>query len=106
MNVLLRAQVEAKNVVQSVIEKTHYWDRVNKLSLDDKKTKILERLFASEPEGFQGGMTAKKYVNLTGVSKPTATRNLTELVNLNCLISVGGGRSTHYQLALKKYITS
>jgi Fic family protein len=76
---------------------------VSKLTLDDKKVKVLNTLFNHEPDGFEGGMTAKKYINLTGVSKPTATRDLAELAKLDCLISLGGGRSTHYQLALEKY---
>ena len=42
----------------------------------DKKT-ILKTLEAGA-SGFTGGMIAKKYMNLTGASKATATRDLTE----------------------------
>ena len=57
--------------------------------------------FAAEPKGFEGGMTAKKYITITKASKPTATRDLQELVDLKILIAQGGGRSTHYSLNLK-----
>lgn len=48
-------------------------------------------------EEFQQGINASKYKSLAGVSKATATRDLTELVNKGCLKQLpGGGRSTRY----------
>jgi hypothetical protein len=35
--------------------------------------------------GFEGGMTAGKYVGITGCSKATATRDLTALVQMGAL---------------------
>ena len=50
--------------------------------------------------GFQGGMSAKKYMAIAKTSKPTATRDLQDLVAKNVFIPVGAGRSTHYQINL------
>ncbi|AXP82984.1 hypothetical protein CJ739_3926 [Mariniflexile rhizosphaerae] len=50
------------------------------------------------PTGFEGGMTAKKYMRITQTSKPTATRDLQKLVDLNVLKVEGDGRSTSYQI--------
>ncbi len=36
-------------------------------------------MFDAGPEGFTGGMNARKYVALTEVSKATATRDLQQL---------------------------
>jgi Fic family protein len=47
-----------------------------------------------EPGGFEGGMNTRKYVSLTGTSRPTASRELIELNALGVLKQVGGGRST------------
>lgn len=52
-------------------------------------------------EGFQGGMTAKKYISITKTSKATATRDLQELSYLKILIAAGSGRNVHYNLNLK-----
>ena len=50
------------------------------------------------PEGFEGGMTAKKYMSITKASKATTTRDLQSLTDIKALIPSGGGRSIHYML--------
>lgn len=47
----------------------------------------------AEPKGFEGGMTAKKYISITKASKATATRDLQELVDLAIFIVEGGGEA-------------
>ncbi len=46
--------------------------------------------------GFEGGMTAKKYVSKNKTTKSTATRDLQELVDKNIFVRKGAGRSTSY----------
>ena len=53
------------------------------------------------PEGFKGGMSARKYVGLTRCSGATATRDLSFLTKIGALERLpGGGRSTRYALRL------
>jgi|GEM_PF-3191904 len=52
------------------------------------------------PDGFEGGMNAKKYMTITGASKATATRDLQDLVEKRILVPTGGRRSTRYQINL------
>ena len=52
-------------------------------------------------EGFKGGMTAKKYVSITKTSKATATRDLQDMVEKQCLKPIGAGRGVHYELNLQ-----
>lgn len=52
------------------------------------------------PDGFEGGMTAKKYMSIAKTSKATATRDLQHLTEIHCLVPSGGGRSTSYQLSI------
>ena len=47
-------------------------------------------------EEFEGGMNARKYCSLTGISKATATRDLTELLQLGIFKQQGSGRSISY----------
>ena len=49
-------------------------------------------------DGFEGGMTAKKYMGITRASKATATRDLQQLYDLGVFTKEGGGRSVHYHL--------
>ena len=54
------------------------------------------------PDGFTGGMNARKYISITKASKATATRDLQYLSEQGVLITKGGGRSTHYVLNIWK----
>ncbi|MEG0984438.1 hypothetical protein [Algoriella sp.] len=49
-------------------------------------------------EGFEGEMSAKKYISITKTSKATATRDLQDLVDKNVLTTEGAGRSVRYEL--------
>jgi len=94
VQVIYRAQLAAKELVNFTLKKVKLLDRC-KGKLNDRQLKVLLRMLES-PDGFEGGMTAKKYVSLTKTSKATATRDLKELVDLGVLIPEGGGRSVHY----------
>ena len=50
------------------------------------------------PDGFAGGMSTEKYVHLTGVSRATAYRQLTDLTERGLLERTGQGRGTRYRL--------
>ncbi len=52
------------------------------------------------PDGFESGMSAKKYMTITGASKATATRDLQDLAEKHILVPTGGGRSTQYRINL------
>ena len=52
------------------------------------------------PKGFEGGMSAKKYIAITRTSKATATRDLHYLSEIGVLKQTGGGRSIRYHLSV------
>ena len=52
------------------------------------------------PEGFEGGMSARKYESIAKTSKATATRDLQILAEIKALKIEGAGRSTRYVLNL------
>ena len=52
-------------------------------------------------KGYEGGMSAKKYMIITSVSKATATRDLQDLVEMQALIQIGEGRSVRYEVNLQ-----
>ena len=51
-------------------------------------------------KGFKGGMSAKKYMTITGISKATATRDLSHLHSIKAFRLIGRGRNVHYELNL------
>lgn len=67
--------------------------------MNERQLKAILKMLES-PKGFQGGMTARKYVSITKASKVTATRDLQLLNEYGILSAEGGGRSIHYMLTL------
>jgi len=58
----------------------------------------MRRLVDDEPEGFTGGMTLRKAISFTKVSRATAWRDLSELVEQQAIEPIGEGRSRAYRI--------
>ncbi len=99
VNKVLEAQAQAEELIDFTLKKTQLFDRVRN-QLNDRQIQILHRMLEEGPKGFEGGMSAKKYMTITGASKATATRDLQDLAEKNILIPTGSGRSTRYQISL------
>lgn len=83
-----------KEIDQTVF-KTNYWRRIDQTQLTQEQVKVLNRLLDGD---FADGINTSQYASVAKVSKPTATRHLSALVEQGCLVQTGGGRSTRYQL--------
>ena len=86
---------------ERVVNKTRFWQAHAQTVLSERQIKVLNRLLDSQGEEFTHGINASKYQSLAKVSKATATRELSDLVQKSCLTKLpGGGRSTRYAIAL------
>jgi Fic family protein len=82
--------------VQHTLQKTRFWRQHNLTELLPEQKKVLNRLLDGD---FAEGINASKYQAVARVSKPTATRHLSDLVEKGCLKKQeGGGRNTRYAL--------
>lgn len=97
VGIVLQAQQDAETRIRFVLRKSRFFQRYER-DLNERQLKVLRRMFEAGPEGFAGGMNARKYTALTGASKATATRDLQHLAHLGALVPAGGGRSTRYEL--------
>lgn len=95
--VILTAQIEAKQLVEFTVKKVKYFDSFKQL-LNERQQKVINRMFDAGVEGFQGGMTAKKYMAIAKTSKASATRDLQHLNEIGALQVLGAGRSVRYEL--------
>ena len=95
-----RAGEAAAAHIQSAADKTAFWSQLNAThpDLTAAQRKALGKLFDAGPDGFAGGMSTEKYVHLTGVSRATAYRELTDLTERGLLARIGQGRGTRYRL--------
>jgi len=89
----------SEQVIQKTLAKARFWSARRDLQLNERQRKVLNRLLDAGPGGFEGGLSARRYGSITHSSKPTATRDLKDLLDTGCLVSRGlGGRSTSFEL--------
>ena len=82
-----------------VLVKARFWQAHRSQALSAEQIKVLNRLLDGGEKGFENGISAAQYQAVAKVSKATATRNLSDLVEKGCLARLpGGGRSTRYQM--------
>lgn len=94
---VLAAQGNTQRRIEWLIEKAKLFSRLAG-RLNARQEKALQRLFQAGPEGFIGGLSAEKYINLTRASRATATRDLQDLVALGALTRIGERKHTRYFL--------
>jgi Fic family protein len=104
LQTLLKALKEAKESVAHVLQKTAFWDRHRSTPLNEREIKVLNRLLDVGEGNFEGGINTRKYASLTKVSKNTASRELKNLVEKECLIQIEGtsGRNIAYEVKYDK----
>ncbi len=99
MDVVLIALEESDWQITFILKKARFFDRFRHL-LNARQLKVIRRMLEEGPRGFEGGMTARKYVAIAITSKATATRDLQDLALRSNLKHIGGGQSTRYELGL------
>jgi Fic family protein len=85
-------------VIDAVQRKAAFWWSHRHSGFNSRQQKLLNRLLDAEPEGFTGGMTLRKAISLTKVSRATAWRDLAELVEQQAIEPIGEGRSRSYRI--------
>lgn len=100
---LAQAIEQSERQVALTLSHSRFWQTHAGAGLNQRQLKVVKRLLEAGPEGFEGGMTNRKYVGLTKISRETAKRDLADLVNKGILmINQGGGRSVSYSLIWPK----
>lgn len=99
INMALEAQIQAEEQIDFTLKKTRLFDHWRE-QLNARQNQILRRMLEEGPHGFKGGMSAKKFMTITGASKATATRDLQDLADKGIVVPAGGGRSIHYKINL------
>ena len=95
----LQAQAYGKQSLICVLAQARVLDQLQG-QVNARQEKALLRLFEAEPEGFEGGMSARNYQTITGASESSTTRDLAALVGWGVLHKTGERRHTRYRLVL------
>lgn len=87
---------ESARILDRSLEKAQFWTAHAGASLSEAQRKAINTLLDAGPAGFEGGMSTRKYCNLTRVSPATASRDLASLTRLGLVVVTGQGKSTRY----------
>lgn len=95
----LRALEDSEAAISKVLKKDEFWRAHAQTELNKNQRKAINKLLEAGPEGFEGGLTTRKYVSMTKTSRATAYRDITDMVEKGILVSnKGKGRSASYRL--------
>ncbi|WP_257214545.1 Fic family protein [Variovorax sp. 54] len=94
------ACIASSQVIQSSLERSRFWARHAQHPLNERQRALLRRLLEAGDGGFLGGLNVEKYLKMVRVSKATATRDLSELVQNGMLYTMGQGKAVRYYLAM------
>ena len=100
VNIVLKAQIEVETQINFILKKSAFFDAFKDV-LNERQLKVVQRMMQAGVKGFEGGMSAKKYMKITGTSKATATRDLQHLLAIKAFTQTGSGPSVRYELNLK-----
>ena len=97
--VLTELLTDFLSAVRFVAAKRAYLDRYEG-GFTERAKKVILRMFEDGETGVRAGLSAAKWMRMAKVSKPTATRDLAELVKSGAIVAVGDGPQTRYSLAV------
>ena len=66
--------------------------------LSERARKVILQMFEDGEAGAKAGLSAAKWTRMAKVSKPTATRDMAELVQAGAVVPTGDGPMTRYHL--------
>jgi Fic family protein len=97
--IAIEAQLRTMAQVEFLIGKTKLLDGLRE-KMNPRQLKVILRVLQEGPEGFKGGLDARKYGTIAGSSSATTTRDLAGLVEQGALIRSGELKHTRYVLNL------
>ena len=95
----IRAIEKSQNIISNVLAKADFWQYHAQTIINTRQRKVINRLLDAGKGEFKGGLTTRKYVGMTKVSRATAYREISDLVNKKILKQTSGkGRSISYEI--------
>ena len=91
-----------RSIIDFVIAKTRFYEKYSDI-MNARQHQVIARMFREGTDGFEGGISAKKYMKIVGCSKATATRDLQFLLVQGAIkrIEDSAGPSTRYEIRLE-----
>ena len=103
IDLIIKAQNDIESQIDFILSKAKFFDEFEQ-ELNERQLKVIRKMMSYGTKGFEGGMTAKKFIQIAGTSKATATRDLQHLTSLGIFKPIGKGRSVRYNLILGEFV--
>lgn len=103
LTTLYSALIDTKKKLGYIVQKTAFWDKYRECNLNPRQTKVLNKILDMGAENFQGDLSKKKYMAIADAASTTASRDISELVDIGCIRQIEGtqGRNVRYELVLE-----
>jgi Fic family protein len=89
----------SQDIIANVFARVDFWNQHAQTELNERQKKVIDRILEVGPGNFVGGLTTRKYVSIVKVSRATAFREISDMLNKKVLRQLSGkGRSVHYDL--------
>lgn len=95
-----RAIRRSEDLLSIVFAKADFWRRHAHVPLSERQRKVVNKILDAGPGGFEGGLTTRKYASMARVSRATAFREISYLLEQGMIRkNPGEGRNVSYDLA-------
>jgi len=95
----------SQDIIANVFARVDFWNQHAQDDLNECQKKVLNRILEAGQGNFTGGLSTRKYVSIAKVSRATAFREISDLLDKKILRQLPGkGRSVHYDLVWPKKI--
>lgn len=89
----------SQDIIAHVFRKAEFWKKHSQIQLNDRQRKVIAKLMGAGDKEFAGGLTTRKYVGMTKISRATAFREINDLVTKRVIRHLSGkGRSVSYEI--------
>lgn len=90
---------DSRDIIAGVFMKVDFWNQHSHDELNERQSKVINRMLEAGRGNFTGGITTRKYVSIAKTSRATAFREISDMLNKKILRQLPGkGRSVHYDL--------
>ncbi len=99
LETFIKSIEDSQNIVSHVLKKAEFWKKHAQAQINERQKKVIQKMIEAGPEGFEGGLTTRKYAGMTKTSRATAFREMNDLLEKDVIRYIGGkGRSVRYDL--------
>lgn len=94
-----RAVEGSTKLISHILAKSAFWQHFSQVTINERQRKAINLLLDAGKDNFLGGLTTRKYVSINKISRATAFREISDLVEKKMIIqNPSKGRSISYDL--------